>query len=169
MVSVHNGKLHLEWVDTNLRGLLQALKLIIIAYWWKITPSQPHRVQLACSRQWGSWVDTWMSISANILLFGETLFCQYLCKIAMDHQSVKKHPKYLTLPHLLDTYLSSIFNFKKVYTCLPTFPLCNAQFFRPFHSSQNPLKLDSEAAPTCLTSLNEMLILIGESMFVNLL
>ena len=110
-----------------------------------------------------------MSIPANILLFGETLFCQYLCKIAMDHQSVKKRPKYLTLPHLLDTYLSSIFNFKKVYTCLPTFPLCNAQFFRPFHSSQNPLKLDSEAAPTCLTSLNEMLILIGESMFVNLL
>ena len=31
---------------------LQALKLIIIAYWWKITPSQAHRVQLACSRQW---------------------------------------------------------------------------------------------------------------------
>ena len=37
---------------------LQALKLIIIAYCLKITPSRPHRVQLACSRQWGGWADT---------------------------------------------------------------------------------------------------------------
>ena len=39
---------------------------------------------------------------------------------------LKNHPKYLTLPHLSDTHLSYIFNFKKVDTCPPTFPLCNA-------------------------------------------
>ena len=38
----------------------------------------------------GSWADTWMSISTNILLFGETLFYQYLPGIAMDLHSVKK-------------------------------------------------------------------------------
>ena len=31
-----------------------------------------------------------MSISANILLFGETLFCQYLHEIAADLHSVNK-------------------------------------------------------------------------------
>ena len=47
-----------------------------------------------------------MSISANILLFGETLFCQYLRRIAADLHSVKKHPEYVTLTHLLDTPLT---------------------------------------------------------------
>jgi len=104
--------------------------------WWKITPSHPHRVQLACSRQWGSWANTWMSISANILLFGETLFCQYLHKIATDLYSVKKCPKYLTLPHLLDTHLTStIFIFKKVDMCLPTFPLCSGWWIAKVYSA----------------------------------
>ena len=54
------------------------------------------------ARQLGSLADTRMSISANILLFGETLFCQYLCITSTDLQSVKKS-KNLTFSHLLDT------------------------------------------------------------------
>ena len=38
----------------------------------------------------GSWADTWMSISTNILLFGETLFCQYLHKIQGWCQEISK-------------------------------------------------------------------------------
>ena len=55
----------------------------------------------------------WAFQQIHILLFGD----QYLSQIAMDLNSVKKCPKYLTLPHLLDTHLISTFIFKKINTC----------------------------------------------------
>ena len=65
-----------------------------------------------------------LSISANILLFGKSHFCLYLSQISMDLNSVKKDHFASVLPQLLCTHLTSSFNIRKVQIWPPTFPLC---------------------------------------------
>ena len=43
--------------------------------------------------------------------------------------------KYLTLPHLLDTHLTSIFIFKIFIMCPPTFPLCSDWWITKVYSA----------------------------------
>ena len=75
--------------------------------------------------QWQSCAAKLLSISAIILLFGETQKCLYLSQISTDFNSVKKHLFASVLPHLLSTHLTSTFNIWMVQVWPRTFPLCS--------------------------------------------